>query len=103
MLTDNQKHIIIATVKQLTKLSELEKDILDTMEEYSKQFFDMEHAQKRIAINYGKHPDLYVKVGAAPNTVQKYANQMNEVDYRYILQMQLDFLLEEEWEEKHHG
>lgn len=32
-LTDSQKHLLIETVKQLTNPSELEKDILDTMEE----------------------------------------------------------------------
>ena len=43
-LTDTQKHILVETVKQLTNPSELEKDILDTLEEISKQSLNMEEA-----------------------------------------------------------
>ncbi len=103
MLTDSQKHILIETVKQLANPSELEKDVLDTIEEISKQAFDMEHAQARIMTNYGKHPDLYAKIDALPTTVQKTSDQIQEMDLRYILHMQLDFLIEKEWEEKYLG
>lgn len=103
MLTDSQKHVLIETVKALSNPSELEKDILDTMEEIFKQFLDMKHAQIRIGLNYEKHRDLFVKINALPTTVQKRPDQIGEVDLRYILQMQLDFLLEKEWEETRHG
>ena len=99
MLTDNQKHILIETIKALSNPSELEKDILDTIEEISKQFLNMDHAQARIALTYGKHPELYAKVTALPTTVLKASEQINETDLRYILHMQLDFLLEKEWRE----
>ena len=102
-LTDTQKHILVETVKQLTNPSELEKDILDTLEEISKQSLNMEHAQTRIALTYKKHLDLYIKVNTLPTTVQKVSSQICETDLRYVLHMQLDFLLEKEWEEKHHG
>lgn len=98
MLTDNQKHIVIETIKQLTNPSELEKDILDIIEELSKQSFDWNSVQTRIAYNYGKYNDLYIKVTALPTTVQKSASQIKEIDLRYILQMQLDFLIEKEME-----
>ena len=103
MLTDNQKHILIESIKQLTNPSELEKDILDTMEEISKQYLNMNHAQARITLTYKKHLDLYAKVSALPTTVQKTSDQISEMDLRYILQMQLNFLLEKEQEERYHG
>ncbi len=102
-LTDNQKHLLIETVKQLTNPSELEKDILNTIEELSKQYLNMEHAQARIGFTYGRHADLYAKVNALPTTVQKRSDQISEMDLRYILKMQLYFLLEKEWEKTHHG
>lgn len=102
MLTDNQKHIIIETIKALSNPTELEKDILSTIEEVSRQFLNMNHAQARISLTYGKYPDLYAKVNALPTTVQKATNQIDETDLRYILRMQLDFLLEKEWR-KHYG
>ena len=102
-LTDEQKHMIVETIKQLTNPSELEKDILDTIEEISKQHLNMNHAQTRIVLTYKNHEDLYAKVNALPTTVQKRHDQIGEMDLRYILQMQLDFLLEKEWEETHHG
>ncbi len=102
-LTDSQKHLLIEALKQLANPSELEKDILDTIEELSKQFLNMNDAQERIILNYGNHDGLFQKVNALPTTVQKRKDQIGEMDFRYILQMQLDFLLEKEWEETHHG
>ena len=69
----------------------MEKDIFDTMEEMSKQYLNMEHAQARIVFTYGRHDDLYAKVNALPTTVQKRSDQISEVDLRYILKMQLDY------------
>lgn len=102
-LTDSQKHLLIEIVKQSTNPSELEKDILDIMEEISKQYLDMEHARARIVFTYKRYDDLYAKVNALPTTVQKRSDQISEMDLRYILKTQLDFLLGKEWEEMHHG
>lgn len=98
MLTDNQKHIIAESIKQLTKLSDSGKDIIDIIEELSKQSFDYNMAQARISYIYGKYNDLYLKVNSLPTTVKKEAYQITELDLRYVLQAQLDFLLQKEWE-----
>ncbi len=103
ILTDQQKHILIEYIKQLTNPSPLEKDILDTLEEVTKQFINFIDANKRIVYNYEKYKDLFQKVDTLPTTVYKTPDQINEIDLRYILQMQLDFLLEKEREEKSHG
>lgn len=103
MLTDDQKHIIIELLKQRTNPSDLEKDILDTLKETDKRVLDSLQAQARIVNNYGKYPDLYAKINFLPATVQKPAGQIQEIDLRYILNMQFEFLLEKEWEEKFRG
>lgn len=103
MLTDEQKCVLIEVIKQLANPSGLEKDILDTIKELSKQSFDMSLTQERINLTYGKYPDIYAKVCALPTTIQKRRDQMNVTDFHYILQVQLDFLLEKEWEAKHYG
>lgn len=103
MMTDKQKHTIIEAIKELSNPTELEKDILDTIEELSKQSLDMAHAQARITMLDSKYQDLYEKVTALPSTVQKPSWQINETDLWYILRMQLNFLLEKEWEENNRG
>ena len=103
MMTDNEKHIVIETIKQLSNPSDLEKDILDTIEEASKQSLDFNKANARIASNYFKHHELYSKICSMPTTVPKSPSQINETDLRYILKTQLDFLLEKEFKEKHNG
>lgn len=101
MITDNEKHIIIETIKHISSPSDLEKDILDTIEEVSKQSLDFNQANARIASNYFKHNELYSKVCSMPTTVPKSPNQINEMDLRYILKTQLDFLIEKEFQEKY--
>lgn len=101
MISDNEKHIFIETIKQISNPSDLEKDIIDTIEEVSKQSLDFNQANARIASNYLKHNELYLKVCSMPNTVSKSPNQINEMDLRYILKTQLDFLLEKEFKEKY--
>lgn len=96
MLTDNQKHEIVEALKKISNPSELEKDIIDTMKELSKQSLDWNGALARIYSNYNKYNDLYIKVNALPTTTQKAANQIKEMDLRYLLQMQLNFLLQKE-------
>lgn len=103
MLTDDQKHIIVETIKQLTNPTDLEKDILDSIEELSKQSLDWQSARARIAYIYDKYEDIFAKVNSLPTTVQKDTRQITEIDLRYVLHAQLNFLLEKEWKEHYNG
>lgn len=95
--------ILIEFLKSQRMITALEKDILDTWNEYQKNPFDMDSANRQIALNYGNHSDIYEKVNSLPTTVSKPRNQITEIDLRYILGEQLMFLANKEMEKMRNG
>lgn len=95
--------ILIEFLKSQRMITALEKDILDTWNEYQKNPFDMDSANRQIALNYGNHSDIYEKVNSLPTTVSKPRNQINEIDLRYVLGEQLLFLVDKRNEENKNG
>lgn len=95
--------ILIEFLKNQRMITALEKDILDTWNEYQKNPFDMDSANRQIALNYGNHSDIYEKVNSLPTTVSKPRNQITEIDLRYVLGEQLLFLVDKRNEENKNG
>ena len=95
--------ILIEFLKSQRMITALEKDILDTWNEYQKNPFDMDSANRQIALNYGNHSDIYEKVNSLPTTVSKPRNQITEIDLRYVLGEQLLFLVDKRNEENKNG
>ena len=95
--------ILIEFLKSQRMITTLEKDILDTWNEYQKNPFDMDSANRQIALNYGNHSDIYEKVNSLPTTVSKPRNQITEIDLRYVLGEQLLFLVDKRNEENKNG
>ena len=95
--------ILIEFLKSQRMITTLEKDILDTWNEYQKNPFDMDSANRQIALNYGNHFDIYEKVNSLPTTVSKPRNQITEIDLRYVLGEQLLFLVDKRNEENKNG
>ena len=95
--------ILIEFLKSQRIITPLEKDILDTWNEYQKNPFDMDSANRQIALNYGNHSDIYEKVNSLPTTVSKPRNQITEIDLRYVLGEQLLFLVDKRNEENKNG
>lgn len=95
--------ILIEFLKSQRMITALEKDILDTWNEYQKNPFDMDSANRQIALNYGDHSDIYEKVNSLPTTVSKPRNQITEIDLRYVLGEQLLFLVDKRNEENKNG
>ena len=95
--------ILIEFLKSQRMIAALEKDILDTWNEYQKNPFDMDSANRQIALNYGNHSDIYEKVNSLPTTVSKPRNQITEIDLRYVLGEQLLFLVDKRNEENKNG
>ena len=95
--------ILIEFLKSQRMITTLEKDILDTWNEYQKNPFDMDSANRQIALNYGNHSDIYAKVNSLPTTVSKPRNQITEIDLRYVLGEQLLFLVDKRNEENKNG
>ena len=95
--------ILIEFLKSHRMITALEKDILDTWNEYQKNPFDMDSANRQIALNYGNHSDIYEKVNSLPTTVSKPRNQITEIDLRYVLGELLLFLVDKRNEENKNG
>ena len=95
--------ILIEFLKSQRMIAALEKDILDTWNEYQKNPFDMDSANRQIALNYGNHSDIYEKVNSLPTTLSKPRNQITEIDLRYVLGEQLLFLVDKRNEENKNG
>ena len=95
--------ILIEGLKAKRIITSLEKDILDTWNEYQKDSLDMDSANRQIVSNYGNHSDLYEKVNSLPTTVSKPRSQITEFDLRYILGEQLLFLVDKRNGENKNG
>ena len=99
----DQISLVIEILKVKKQLSALEKDILDTLNEYQKCPFDIDSANRQIISNNVNHPDIFAKVTALPTTVSKPKEQITESDLQYILSQQLMFLANKEMEKMRNG
>ena len=99
----DQVSILIDFLKSQRIITPLEKDILDTWNEYQKNPFDMDSANRQIVSNNISHPDIFAKVTALPTTVSKPKEQITESDFRYILGEQLLFLVDKRNGENKNG
>ena len=95
--------ILIEFLKSQRMITLLEKDILDTWNEYLKNPLDMDSANRQIVSNNINHPDILVKITALPTTVTKPKEQITETDLRYILGEQLLFLVDKRNGENKNG
>ena len=99
----DQVSILIEFLKSQRLITPLEKDILDTWNEYLKNPLDMDSANRQILSNNINHPDILVKITALPTTVTKPKEQITETDLRYILGEQLLFLVDKRNGENKNG
>ena len=99
----DQVSILIEFLKSQRLITPLEKDILDTWNEYLKNPLDMDSANRQIVSNNINHPDILVNITALPTTVTKPKEQIAETDLRYILGEQLLFLVDKRNGENKNG
>ena len=99
----DQVSILIDFLKSQRIITPLEKDILDTWNEYQKNPFNMDSSNRQIVSNNINHPDIFAKVTALPTTVSKPKEQITESDFRYILGEQLLFLVDKRNGENKNG
>lgn len=80
--------ILIALFRAKQYLTDLEKDILDTWDEWKKEPFDYNSAQRQVMQNNAKYPEIFIAIKALPMTVTRPLTQMTEADIRYNLENQ---------------
>ena len=80
--------ILIALLRAKQYLTDLEKDILDTWDEWKKEPFDYNSAQRQVMQNNAKYPEIFIAIKALPITVTRPLTQMTEANVRYNLENQ---------------
>ena len=94
----DQISILIEFLRAKHEITELQKDILDTWNEYQKNPIDEVSAKHQISSNNGNHKEIFAKITALPTTISKPSERIDETDLSYILSRQLIFLVEKEME-----
>lgn len=89
-----QKSKLIETVLEYLKhqkvLSDLEKDILSTVNTYNEIPFDRKGAEQKITENNNHHPDIFLLIRLTPGIVNKPFSQVSDDEVKDNLYMQIE-------------
>lgn len=85
---------LIEYLKQQQCITDLEKDILDTANEISKNPFDRNSAENKVRTNNLNYPEIFAAINLSPATTVRPFSQVSDDDIRYNLQCQLELLCE---------
>lgn len=93
----NRNDAIKALIEHLNsqrRLTDLEKDILDTLNEINKDHFDRTSAENKIRSNNISYPDLFAVMGAvaAAGAIPLPLPKLSDDDIKNNLQLQFELL-----------
>ena len=80
---------VLSYLKQKGDLSDLEKDLLLTVEKYIESPFDRKSAEQRIIENNAHYPDIIVAIGALPDIQIKSFDELTDMDVHHDLYLQI--------------
>ena len=81
--------IILNYLKQKGSLSDLEKDILSTIDKYIERPFDREGSEKRINENNGRYPEIFYSISLMPEIENKPFDKATDVEIHHNLFLQI--------------
>ena len=90
MIREDLLNIILNYFKQKDMLSDLEKDIISTIEKYFEEPFDRKGAEQRILENNQHHPDVFITISAYPGIQTKPFTESSDEEVHYNLYQQLE-------------
>ncbi len=99
-MNNKQIEILIDFLKNKQVITNLEKDILDTVNEIVSQPFDRKSAEKKIIENNLKYPEVFTTICTMPENVLLPFSQVNDMDIIKNLQKQLMLLCGKEEEKQ---
>ena len=79
---------ILTYMKQKGNLSELEKDIVSTIDKYIRNPFDRNSAERRVLENNMKYADMFIPISALPGIECKSFAEMTDDEMRNTLYLQ---------------
>ncbi len=82
--------IILEYLKQKGMLSDLEKDMLSTIEKYIENPFDRESAEQKIVENNCNYPDVFNMISSSPRSRVKPFNELLDEEVHNSLYLQIE-------------
>lgn len=98
IMTDKEIYVLLYFLKNKECITELEKDLLDTYNEYIKSPFDRESADKKITGNIFKYPKVFLSDSAISKIIVKPSSHITDDELKYNLSQQIELLSIEELE-----
>ena len=71
-------------------LSELEKDILSTLEKYTERSFDRKGAEQKVIENNSRYPEIFTVISATPGIQNKLFVESSDEEVRDNLFLQIE-------------
>ena len=81
--------IVVEYMKQHGVISDLEKDIVNTIAVYTKRPFERNSAEQKIRENNARYPDVLVMIKAVPGIETKPFDEVSDMDVLHNLYMQI--------------
>ena len=85
---------ILYFFKQKGMLSDIEKDILSTLEKYTERPFDRKGAEQKVIENNSRYPEIFTLISASPGT------ESSDVEVHNNLYLQIEAMWVKNLQEK---
>lgn len=95
--------LLVETLKEKKVLSQLESDIVETLNEFTKEPFHRPSALLRMELNYGRYPDIFLEAGLVSGDTAQPADTLTDEAVVANLRWQLLKLAEKKLKEQKHG
>ena len=82
--------MILEYLKQQKILTDLEKDIISTVDKYREIPFDRKSAEQKIIENNNHHMDIFTAISLQPGIEVKPFSKVNDEDIKHNLYMQIE-------------
>ena len=81
---------ILNYFKQKGMLSDLEKDILSTLDKYLERPFDRKGAEQKVMENNNNHKDIFLTISAMPGIYNKPFSESTNEEVHHNLYLQIE-------------
>ena len=81
---------ILNYFKQKGMLSDLEKDILSTLEKYTERPFDRKGAEQKVIENNSRYPEIFTLISASPGIQNKLFTESSDMEVHNNLYLQIE-------------
>ncbi len=83
-------NVILNYLNQKGVLSDIEKDILSTIEKYIEKPFDRNGAEQRVKENNYKYPEIFAEITAMPGIYNKPFDDSSNEEVHHNLYLQIE-------------